>query len=45
MFTNPYIEALLFDEELADMVWELWDRGVISEEVAVSAWFVIGCCF
>jgi hypothetical protein len=29
MFTDPYIEALLVDEELADMVWELWDRGVL----------------
>jgi hypothetical protein len=45
MLTDPYIEALLVDEELADMVWEFWDRGVISDEIAVAAWFVIGCCF
>jgi hypothetical protein len=45
MLTDPYIEALLVDEELADMVWELWDRGVISDEIAVAAWFVIGCYF
>ena len=27
MLTELYIEALLVDEELADQVWELWDRG------------------
>jgi len=26
MLTEIYIEALLVDEELADRVWELWDR-------------------
>ena len=30
MLTELYIEALLVDEELADLVWELWDRGVID---------------
>jgi hypothetical protein len=38
MLTDPYIEALLVDEELADMVWEFWDRGVISDQVAEKAW-------
>ena len=28
MLTEIYIEALLVDEELADMVWEAWDRNV-----------------
>ena len=41
MLTDPYIEALLVDEELADMVWELWDRGVISDEIANLAWNTI----
>jgi len=27
MLTEIYIEALLFDEELADMVWEAWDHA------------------
>ncbi len=27
MLTEIYIEALLLDEELADQVWEAWDRG------------------
>ncbi len=31
MLTETYIEALLVDEELADQVWEIWDRGEISD--------------
>jgi len=27
MLTEAYIEALLVDEELADLVWEAWDAG------------------
>ena len=27
MLTQIYIEALLVDEELADQVWEAWDKG------------------
>ena len=27
MFTEIYVEALLVDEELADQVWEAWDKG------------------
>ena len=41
MLTELYIEALLVDEELADQVWELWDVGVISEELAVIAWLLL----
>ena len=29
MLTEIYIEALLVDEELADQVWEAWDKGEI----------------
>jgi hypothetical protein len=35
-----YIEALLADEDLADWVWELSDAGMISAELAASAWFL-----
>ncbi len=38
MLTEIYIEALLVDEELADQVWEAWDKGEISDAVAVWAW-------
>ena len=33
-----YIEALLVDEELADQVWEAWDKGEIDDQVAWMAW-------
>ena len=41
MFSDPYIEALLVDEELADQVWEAWDTGLIPEQEAAWAWFLI----
>ncbi len=31
MLTEIYIEALLVDEELADQVWEAWDKWEISD--------------
>jgi hypothetical protein len=41
MLTQIYIEALLVDEDLADQVWELWDRGVIDDELARIAWLLL----
>ena len=41
MLTEIYIEALLVDDELADQVWEVWDKGEISEFISASAWWVI----
>ena len=38
MLTELYIEALLVDEELADMVWEALEAGLISDEVVAMAW-------
>ena len=38
MLTEIYTEALLADEDLADQVWELWNAGVISDDLAVTAW-------
>ena len=40
MLTELYIEALLVNEELADLVWEAWDAGVIPDEVAALAWLL-----
>ena len=37
MLTEIYIEALLVDEELADEVWELWNAGLITDDVASMA--------
>ncbi len=41
MLTEAYIEALLVDEELADLVWEAWQCGVIRDAVACFAWLAI----
>ena len=41
MLTEIYIEALLFDEDLADQVWELWNAGVITDGLAASAWAIL----
>jgi len=37
MLIEAYIAALLVDEELADLVWEAWDGGVIDDGLAESA--------
>ena len=37
-----YIEALLVDEEMADQVWEAWDKGEIDGQVAWLAWSTFG---
>ena len=41
MLTRLYIEALLVDEELADQVWEAWDKGEIDEKLAELAWLLL----
>ncbi|VUX56282.1 protein of unknown function [uncultured Woeseiaceae bacterium] len=41
MLTRIYIEALLVDEDLADQVWEAWDKGEISDSWAVWFWWTI----
>ncbi len=33
MLAEIYIEALLIDEELADQVWEAWDKGEIDKAI------------
>ena len=43
MLTEVYVEALLVDEELADQVWETWDKGEIDDVVAYIAWHSIKC--
>jgi hypothetical protein len=34
MLTETYIESLLVDEDLADQVWALWERSLISDNLA-----------
>lgn len=41
MLTETYIEALLVDEEMADQVWEAWDAGLISDELAAITWWTL----
>ena len=41
MLTEIYIEALLVDKELADQVWEAWDKGEIDDWLAAWAWIVV----
>jgi len=41
MLAEIYIAALLFDEVLADQVWEAWDQGEIDDQVAWLAWWMI----
>ncbi len=41
MLTDIYINALLVDEELADQVWEAWNKGEIDDQVACIAWMMI----
>ena len=41
MLTELYIEALLIDEDLADQVWEAWDRGLVSDDLAAIAWCIL----
>ncbi len=41
MLTEIYIEALLVDENLADQVWEAWDKGEIDDQLAWMAWWLI----
>ena len=55
MLTELYIEALLVDEELADLVWEAWNVGFIPDDLAAIAWWLVStvypgmartkCCF
>jgi hypothetical protein len=41
MLAELCIEALVVDEELADMVWGAGDSGQISDDLAARAWLVI----
>ena len=41
MLTRLYVEALLTDSELADQVWELWNAGAITDDLATVAWCIL----
>ena len=39
--TEIYIEAVLVDEDLADQVWAFWSQGLISDDLAAWAWWLM----
>ena len=41
MLTRLYVEALLVDSVLADQVWELWDVGMIPDDLVALAWCIL----
>ena len=41
MLVDLYVEALLVDSVSADQIWELWNAGLISDDLATLAWLVI----
>jgi len=41
MLTRLYIEALLVDSVLADLVWEAWEVELITDAVATMAWLLL----
>ena len=45
MLTEAFIEALPVDEELTDQVWELWNSGLIDDEISTVAWWLIATSF
>ena len=45
MLTEIYIEAILTDANLADEVWELWDAGVITDDLAACAWCILAASY
>jgi hypothetical protein len=41
MLTEAYIEALPVDAKLADMVWEAWGAGIITDDLAAMTWAIL----
>ncbi len=43
MLCSIYIEALLVNEDLADLVWEAWNAGELCDVAAAIAWLAMLC--
>lgn len=41
MLLQAYVDAILTDADLADMVWTLWNRGALTDAGAEEAWLMI----
>ena len=44
VFADLYVLAFKVDMDLADEVWELWDTGIITDELAAWAWCILALC-
>lgn len=44
MFADLYVLAFKVDMDLADEVYELWDAGVITDDLAAWAWCILALC-
>ena len=44
MLTEIYIEALLVDENPAEQAKELWEVGIIPDDLAAWAWGILATC-
>ena len=42
MLAELYVSALTTDERAADEIWHLWDAGLISDDLAALAWWLVG---
>ena len=41
MLIDAYIAAILSNEKAADLIWELWNDGHISDALARMAWCIV----
>ena len=41
MLTALYVDALQIDPALADQVWADWDAGIITDDLAAVAWWLV----
>ena len=41
MLADLYVVAFKVDMDLADQVWELWNAGVITDDLAAWAWGIL----
>jgi len=41
MLVEFYVEALLVEPEAADLIWEAWAAGGLTDSVAAWAWWQI----
>ncbi len=41
MLCSIYVEALLVNEDLADLVWGAWNAGELCDVAASTAWLLV----